>query len=268
MIDDFKILGRKFFEDDIIALASQLAYSLILSFFPFLIFLLTIVGYSSVNSSDVLSMLRTVLPTNAFDLITSTVIEIVDSRNGNLLSFSAIVTIWVGSSGFRAVIKGLNKAYNREEKRPYWMVVIISILCMFALTFIIIFSISLLVFGEMIGNMMVTKLGLSINFKINWNILRYIGAIVLMIFAFAALYHLTPCKKLDWHEVMPGATFCTLGWLLSSMAFAFYVNNFNNYSGIYGGIGAIIVLMVWLFITSVVILLGGEINAILSQKKD
>jgi membrane protein len=265
---DIKRLIHRFIEDDVLALASQLAYSLILSFFPFLIFLLTLVGYSSIKSGDVLQSLQTIMPKNAFELITTTVVEIVDSRKGDLLSFSAIITIWAGSGGFRAVIKGLNKAYDEKETRAYWRVILLSIICMLALAVIVIFSFSLLVFGEMIGDALINWLGLSNSFKINWDIFRYAGTLIAMTFVFAAIYHFTPCRRLKWMEVMPGAAFCTLGWLLSSLGFAYYVNNINNYSRIYGGIGAVIVLMLWLFITSVIILLGGEINAVLAFDRE
>jgi membrane protein len=107
----FKLI-HKLIKDDIFALASQLAYSLLLSFFPFLIFLFTIAGYSSVRSQDVLISLKNILPYNAYSLIYTTVIEIFDFKKGNLLSFSFIVTIWVASYGFNAVIKALNKAYE------------------------------------------------------------------------------------------------------------------------------------------------------------
>ena len=264
MKEDFRELIVRFMDDDVMALAAQLAYSLIMAFFPFLIFLLTIVGYSSVKSTDVLASLHSVLPQDTYVLITSTVVEIVDSARGDLLSFSAIITIWVGSSGFRAIIKGLNKAYDQREHRPYWKVVLISILCMFGLVLIIMAAFSFVIFGKVIGNTLVEWLGLSSNFKINWDIFRYIVALIFMILAFAAVYQLTPCKKLGWFEVLPGAAFSTLGWIGSSLLFAYYVNNFSNYSMIYGSIGGVIVLMLWLFISSIVILIGGEINAILA----
>ncbi|MFU0825787.1 YihY/virulence factor BrkB family protein [Clostridium sp.] len=261
----FKLI-HKLIKDDIFALASQLAYSLLLSFFPFLIFLFTIAGYSSVRSQDVLISLKNILPYNAYSLIYTTVIEIFDFKKGNLLSFSFIVTIWVASYGFNAVIKALNKAYEEEECRPFWKLYLIAILCTFALTFLIIFSLFILVLGNIIGYKISAWLSLSVKFHFIWDFLRYFLTLIIMTFIFALLYKFTPCKRLTFWDVLPGSVFATIGWVLSSMGFTFYVDNFANYSRLYGSIGAVIALMVWLFLTSVIILIGGEINALLSEE--
>lgn len=268
MLKDLKKLVSRVIDDDITALAAQVTYYLLLSFFPFLLLLLTILGYSDLQSKDVLVYLRQVMPKSAFDLIYTTVIDVVDSRNGNLLSLSIIGIIWSGSSGFRAIIKGLNKAYDEKETRPYWKTLAISVLFMVGLAALIVAAVALVVFGQMIGGIIVDRLHVSSSFKLNWDIIRYLVTLGGMVFIFAALYHFTPCRRLTWKEVFPGATFSTLGWLISSMGFAYYVNNFNNYSSVYGGIGAVIVLMVWLYLTSIIILLGGEINALLAFEKE
>lgn len=268
IIKDIRNLVVRFFDDDVLAIAAQVAYDLILAFFPFLIFLLTLVGYSSLKSQDILSMLQNVLPKEVYQLIHSTVLEVVSSRKGDLLSFSLIVTIWSGSSGFRAIMQGLNKAYDEKETRAYWKKVLISIIFMFGLTFVIMFTFALLVFGEMLGNALVIWLNFSNAFRLNWNIIRYCSALAVMILGFATIYRFIPCRRLTWKEVMPGATFSTLGWLVSSLGFAYYVNNFNNYSAVYGGIGAVIALMLWMYITSIMIILGGELNAVIAFDRE
>ena len=105
--------------DDIFSLASQLAYYLVLSFFPFLIFLITLIGFIKPNPEQVLYGISVLLPTSVFELIQSTVSEIISSQNAGLLGVSVLLTIWTASSGFRAVIKGINKAYNLNDKRSY-----------------------------------------------------------------------------------------------------------------------------------------------------
>ncbi|MCY6484498.1 YihY/virulence factor BrkB family protein [Clostridium aestuarii] len=252
-------------EDDIFALGSQLAYSLLLSFFPFLIFLMTMIGFSSVTSNDVLLSLRRIMPSNAFELIYATVIEIFDSRKSDLLSFSLIITIFIASNGFTAVINALNKAYDMNENRSFWEVYLTAILCTFILAFMIMFSLFLLVLGNLIGITISTTFNLPSTFDFVWDLLRYFITLMSMIFIFAIIYKLTPARKLKFVEVLPGSIFATIGWLIASMCFAFYVDNFNNYSKLYGGIGAVIVLLIWLFLTSVIILIGGEINSLLIE---
>jgi membrane protein len=261
MLNSLKQLISRVIDDDIDALAAQVTYYLLLSFFPFLLLLLSMLGYSELRSKDVLIYLSQIMPKNSFDLIYTTVIEVFDSTNGNLLPLSIMGLVWTGSSGFRAIMKGLNKAYDEKETRPYWKTLSISILFMVGLALVIIAAVALVVFGQTIGGAIESRFNVSSSFILGWDIIRYLVTLGGMIFIFAALYHFTPCRRLTWIEVMPGAIFSTLGWLISSLGFAYYVNNFNNYSSVYGGIGAVIVLMLWLYITSIIILVGGEINA-------
>ncbi|WP_298841562.1 YihY/virulence factor BrkB family protein [Clostridium sp.] len=266
MFKKSKELFSRIIDDDITALAGQLAYDLLLSFFPFLLLLLTMISYSDLKSTDILVYVQQIMPASTVDLIYTT-IKNASSSTSHLVSLSIVGIVWSGSSGFRAVIKGLNKAYDEEETRPYWKTIVISVLFMLSLAFAIVASVALVVFGQMIGRTIASRLNLSSAFILNWDIIRYLVSVVGMAITFAALYHFTPCRRLTWKEVIPGAVISTLCWLVASLGFAYYVNNFNNYSVLYGGIGAVIVLMLWLYITSIIILLGGEINALLAFEK-
>lgn len=268
VVKDIKALIFRFMDDEVMALSSQLAYSLILSFFPFLIFLITLVGYSSIKSGDVLASLGVILPRNAYELTERTIVEIVEVRKGNLLSFSLIATIWSASAGFKAVIRGLNKAYDEEEKRGFIKLQLLSILCTIVLVFIILVAFLLLVLGGVLENYIVCCYKFSGVYKLLLRIGRYFIMATSMILGFAALYHYTPARRLTWKEGLPGALFTTVGWLITSNGFSFYVDNFNNYSRIYGSIGAVIVLMVWLFISSIIIIMGGELNATLAFDRE
>ena len=227
--------------DDIFALAAQLAYYLILSFFPFLIFLLTLIGFSNLDSMEVLGALRAMLPTSAFELIYNVIIEVIEKQNTGLLGASLLLVVWSASSAFRAVIKGINKAYGLNENRSFIKRAFIAIICTFSPHPIIVYRI--------------------------WNFLRYILVIFMMILIFASIYRYTPSKRLKWKEVFPGAIACTVGWLVVSLGFSFYINNFSNYSKIYGGLGAVIILITWLYLTSIILITGGEINSIIVIRK-
>lgn len=255
-------------QHNISALASQLAYDMLLSFFPFLIFLLSLMGHSSIDYNEVLRILKTIMPNQAFTLVQNTVVQVLQTKNSELLSFSLIFTLYAASRGFRAIIYGLNRAYEEKEKRNYFHIIIISIIFMMGLIFVIIFLLGFLVFGEMISNFLRNWIGskLILFDYIHW--LRYPFALLSMIFIFAAMYHFIPSKKISWKESIPGSIFTTIGWIVASLAFSYYVNNFSNYSKLYGSIGVVIVLMLWLYITSIIILLGGELNAMLSHDKE
>jgi len=268
IVRDIKNLIFRFRDDEVLALASQLAYSLIFSFFPFLIFLMTLVGYSPISSGEVLSGLNRILPYDTLELIKNTIVEVVETRNGHLLSLSLVITLWTSSGGFNAVIRGLNKAYDEAEHRSIFKVQLTAILCTIGVTLVIIITILLLVFGQMLGRILAIRLGLSYQFQVTWNVVRYMIILLSTIFIFAALYHYTPCRRLTWLEVIPGAIFSTVGVILASMGFAFYVNNFGNYSRIYGSIGAVIVLLTWLFLLAIIIIMGGELNATLAFDRE
>lgn len=257
---------KKIGDDDIFALGAQLAYYMVLSFIPFLMFLMTLVGFSRLNSDAVLNLLSNVMPTEAFNLIQSTVIEIVDREQTGLLWISIALAIWVSSSGFKAVIKGLNKAYGVKETRSYIKLKLISMIYTILLALIVIATLFLFVFGDVIGDFFIKVLEHPEFIYYIWNILRYVVVILIMILFFMFLYNATPCVRLGWLEVIPGAVITTLGWISISYIFAYYVNNFSNYSRLYGSLGAVFMFMTWMFITSMILILGGEINAVLAEK--
>lgn len=254
---------KKIFDDDILGFGAQLAYHLVLAFVPFLIFLMTLIGYSNLNSEDVLIFLAKVMPTAAFELIQSTVVEVVDVQQGGLLWLSIILAIWVSSSGFSAVIKGLNRAYGVKETRSYIRLKISSMIYTVLLAVTILATLFLFVFGDVIKNMLGHIFANAQVVMTIWNISRYLIIVIVLIGVFAFLYNVTPCIRLGWSDVIPGAAITTLGWVVTSLVFAYYVNNFSNYSRLYGGLGAVFILMTWIFISSVILLLGGEINAAL-----
>ncbi len=262
-----KSLYFRYIDDEITAMASQLAYSLLLSFFPFLILLMTLIGHSSIRSEEVLIALSTILPKDIMKLITGTVVDVVETRRSDLLSISMVTTIWTASNGFNAVIRGLNRAYDEKEKRPYWKVQLTALLCTIGLVIIIIIALALLVFGELGVRLLVKKLNFAPSVEFIIDLGRYASGLIVMILVFTAVYRYTPSKRLNWHETIPGAVFTTAGWTLVSIGFSYYVNNFGSYSKIYGSIGAVIALMSWLFISSVIVLIGGEINATIAYRK-
>ncbi|MEW8955356.1 YihY/virulence factor BrkB family protein [Clostridium sp.] len=263
-----EIIGfwKKLSNDDIFPLASQLAYSLIVAFFPFLIFLMTLIGYLNLDPKAVLDTLNRLLPTIAYDLIEETVKGILINQHGSILSISLILTIWTASSGFRAIIRGLNKAYDTEESRGLINRYILSIIFTFAISFIVVSALVLLVFGRILEKHLFRITGYNLLFLQIWQFLRYGVVVFIMVFVFILLYVFTPCKRQKWINVLPGAVFTTIGWIITSLGFSFYVNNFANYSRVYGGIGAVVVLMTWLYLSSLIILLGGEVNAFLEDK--
>jgi len=261
------LLIKKINDDDIFMLSSQLAYSLIVAFFPFLIFLMTLIGRSSLSSDSVLSYLNSVLPDSAYELVKHTVIEVLEGKGTALLPASLLFAVWSASRGVAAVIRGLNKAYNEDERRGFFKLIVISIFSTLGLALMILVALFFFVLGDVIKKIIMQYLPFDNFVVVLWQLLRFTLIILFITLTFAALYHFAPSKRLGWMEVMPGAVVATLGWLITSLGFSYYVNNFANYSRFYGSLGAIIILLTWLYLSSMIVLIGGEVNAILAKNK-
>ncbi|QQY80061.1 membrane protein [Keratinibaculum paraultunense] len=251
-------------EDEVTAIGGQLTYFLILSIFPFLIFFLNLLSYTSITQKGILSNLLIVLPIETQILLESIINEIMNSSSQTLLSLGIILTIWTGSLGITSIIRAVNKAYNVKKKRPYWRLKGLSILFTIILALLLMLVLTMLVFGEIIGKKIFAYLGATHVFYYIWELLRIIIPFISMILIFALIYKLSPTPEeglnIKFSQTLPGAIFTTTGWIIASMIFSIYVNNFANYSKTYGSIGGIIVLLLWLYITSIMIVLGGEIN--------
>lgn len=254
-------------EDDVSGLASQLAYFFLLSLFPLLIVIVTLLPYLPISEVDLLGVIRDFAPEETMMLIESNLREIMANHNGKLLSFGVIGTIWSASNGINAVVRAFNKAYDVKESRSFLKARGMAILFTFAMIFIFILALLLPVFGKEIGLFLFSEFGLSTEFLAIWNTLRWLVSSIILFIVFTVLYWMAPNKKIKCMSVIRGAIFTTIGWIVTSLAFSYYVGNFGNYSATYGSIGAIIVLMIWLYLSGFIIILGGEINAYYSRRE-
>ena len=261
LLKDFYL---RFQEHEVPALGAQLTYYLILAFFPFLIFLLTLLSYTPIAGEEALNDLSRILPADAYKVVIEVLRQTLGSSRQTLLSLGALFTIWASSNGINAVIHGINKAYNERETRPFWKVRGMAIIFTIGLAIVIILAFVLLVWGKLLGQTLITYLGYNEFFMKSWQLYRFLLPVGVMLVVFMFFYRFAPNKKIRFRETIPGAVFSSLGWVVTSWAFSFYVNQFANFTRTYGSIGGIIVLLLWLYLSSMVILIGGEINATLS----
>jgi len=254
-------------KDDVSAVGAQMSYYLILAFFPFLIFLVAIVTHTAVTSEQILMNLSRVLATDTYELVRDFMNDSLRARSSTGLSVGMIGTLWAASLGVTALINGLNKAYDQNERRPYWLVRAIAFVFTLALGLVIVVSFTLLVFGEAIGTQLFKLLGYPENFTRMWTFVKFGVPLLIIFVVFSAIYQIVPNRRQSIRDVIPGAAFATVGWIITSILFAFYVNNFGNYTKVYGSIGGIIVLLIWIYFSSMIIMVGGEINATLTNMK-
>ncbi|MEH6944310.1 YihY/virulence factor BrkB family protein [Bacillus sp. JJ722] len=253
-------------DHDVSGMAAQLAFFFLLSIFPLLLFLVTLLPYLPITAQDILAFLSTYVPESSMQIIESQVINIMQG-SGKLLSFGVIATLWSASNGMNAIHKALNRAYNVEDNRTYLFTRTISIILTIAMVFVFIIGLILPVFGKQIGMFIFSHLDLNHNFQVVWNVLRWVMSILILFCVFSILYWLVPFNRNLRRKVAPGALFTTVGWSVVSWGFSYYVNNFSSYTATYGSIGGIIALMLWFYLSAHIIIIGGELNAMVSERK-
>ena len=261
-------LIKKSLDDGILDIAAQLSYYLILAFFPFMLFILALMSYSHISVDSILNILKSMIPENSYALISSTVVETFSKANWDIMSVGIIITVYSASRGVRSLMKGLNKAYRLKENRNIFKRFLVSVVFMLALGFMIMFSLGLIVLGEYVGKAIITWAKLNRDYQILWNAYRIIFAVGVIFLVFLVIYFILPAQKVHIFQVAPGALIATLGWIMASLGFSYYVNNIANFAVIYGGLGAVVIFMIWIYLTSLVILIGGELNGALIKKEE
>jgi membrane protein len=274
--DTVDVMTSKGFMQDLIlrlqrvevsALAAQLAYFFLLSFFPLLIFLVTLLPYLNFDTTQVYAFLVNIMPDEVYRLIEDTLNEILTIRNSSLLSIGVLGTIWSASKGVNALIRALNKAYDTETRGS---IIDRGLSLVFTIAFVIVMAVALLlpVFGQQIGHFLFSIVGIEEQFEIVWERLRWSMPLLLIFIVLMGIYWVVPntSPRLKLIGVWPGALFSTLAWLAVTYVFSFYISNFANYSATYGSIGGVIILMLWLYFTGIILIFGGILNATMQKK--
>ena len=256
-----KEIFDKYKRDEVTVYAAQASFFTVISFFPFIMLLLTLIQFiPGVNKSDLLSILVTIMPDMLDALVVSIVDDLYNKSPATIVSISAIVALWSAARGMLGIERGLNRVFESPEKRGY---ILRRLICAgYTVLFIIacVASLLLLVLGSSIQRFLVKWLPVFSHFTGFLFGLRPLLTLWLLIFIFSGLYTYVPLRKHSLRSQMPGALFSTVGWMIFSALFSIYFNNFSNYSYMYGSLTAIILLMLWLYFCICILFLGAEIN--------
>ncbi len=244
--------------------SAQLAYYFFLSLFPSLLFLTTLLAFLPIHHRThmVLGILARALPTQALTLVKGTFEGILHHHQGGLLSFSVLFAFYSASNAITAITSGLNQTYNVSEDRPYWRVLLMSVLLALALALILTMGSAIFFFGPLAAKLVAQHFGMRL-LPVTLAIIRWPIIVLAIVLATAMIYHFAPNIRQSWRWLTPGSVFAVIGWIGTSLLFAFYVNNFGSYNKTYGSIGAVIVLLTWMYLSGLVLLVGGQINAVL-----
>ncbi|ASN06902.1 YihY/virulence factor BrkB family protein [Virgibacillus necropolis] len=264
-----KQLFQKITEVDVFGMAAQLAYFLLLSLFPFLLFLVTLIGYLPIDPKSVISFIGVYAPGEIMDLISTNINQLSRNQNGGLLSIGIIGTIWSASAGINAIMKAFNGAYEVDEDRSFIVSRLIAIVLTVAMVVVICIAFILPIFGKMIGDYLFSFLGWSSNFIQVWETLRWVISSIVFLIVLLALYKLAPNQRVLYKDAIWGAIFATIGWQLVSLAFSYYLSTIGSgsYSATYGSLGTVITLMIWFYLSGIIIITGGVINAIFKHRR-
>ena len=258
--------GKEFSDDDMMTYAAAVSYQVFFSLFPFIIFLLALLGALNLQSvfDFLLRQASTVMPSAAQTMISDIVSQVQSQASGGIMSFGVIIALWSASSAVRMAMHALNVAYDVED-RPGWKKIPLSILYALVLAALLIVSAGLMFFGPSLVEPIFRAVGLGSVVSLLttlWAFLRIPVAVLLLMFAVALIYWLFP--NVAGHRfrfVSPGAVIAVIVWILASLGFSYYVSNFGSYSATYGALASVIVLLLYFFISSLILLFGAEINS-------
>jgi membrane protein len=274
-------LIKRCFDHDILGISYELTYKLIFALFPFLIFLLTIIGFLNLDGTVIITELQDTIPREALEIIEIFVSEVVDVRHGGLLTGSLIVAIFSASSGFSAVMRGINRSYGVKETRSFLLAKFISIVLVIIFTITIVFSLGILIYGGTILSYIIniyTFMELNLDYAIHLRVEGVINLVssftmtlaplLIMVVSVMIIYWLGSAKKVTFTSVMPGSVFTVSLWVISSYVFSMYIEMFSRHTIIYGSMGSVFILMLWLNLISLVLVLGSEINSMIKIEKN
>ncbi|MDD1137572.1 YihY/virulence factor BrkB family protein [Pseudomonas sp. TNT2022 ID233] len=256
----------EFMEDEMSTYASALAYQMLFSLFPFILFLIALIGF--LHLPDFFSWLRLqselVLPPQALEQV-NPVIDQLQQSKGGLLSVGIVVALYTASAGVRLMMSAMNAAYDVVEGRPLWKRFPLSIIYTVGIAGMLLVAAALMVLGPQVMGWIAAQVGLEEVIVTLWTIARWPVIVILMMVAVALIYYVMPDVKQEFRFITPGSVLAVVVWIIASLGFAFYVKTFANYNAMYGSIGAIIVLLLYFYISAAVLLLGAEMNAVIEH---
>lgn len=261
------LLSRKITGDHVEAFSAQAAFFIIISFFPFIMLLLSLVYMFPLEESNVLRFITEVFPTTVSSMLFSVITEIYDNAaSSTVISITAITALWSAAKGFLAIMKGLNAVYEINETRNYFFLRAIAAFYTLIFAIMLLATMVLFVFGNRLYYWIEQKIPILMDTALVIISLRTILGLIVLITFFLIIYIVIPNRKTKIMSELPGAMICAAGWMGFSYAFSYYIDNFSNYSSMYGSLTAIVLFMLWMYFCMYLLFLGAEFNILIANK--
>ena len=251
--------------------ASSLAFNFFLALFPAIIFFFTLIPYIPIPNfqEELLTLIRDILPHDAFEVTKTTIIDIVSEQRGGLLSLTFFITLLFTTNGIDSMIDGFNRTYHTIESRSWLRQRLVAFNLTIVLASLFVLAIILIIFSELFLNYLM-RLGIIVDYFVYYMLIAgkwvILTALFLIIISFS--YYYAPAKKKTFRFISAGSTLATILSLLTSLAFSFYVNNFGQYNKLYGSLGTLIVILLWIYFNSLVLIIGFELNASIERARN
>lgn len=264
---------KAFQEEDLMSNSAQVAFYFAFALFPLLLFLVSLFGMVLENADDLRAemfyYLRQMMPGSAYDLVQKTIDEVTESSSGGKLTFGFLAAIWAASAGIDSIRIALNGVYNLTEQRPWWKTKLTSLSLTLGLGILVTIALGIIFYGGKLLSLILGYINLPISSPFVLGVMQVVVILIVLVSVFALIYNYLPAHDdMKWTWVTPGAIIGIVLWVLLSFAFKTYLGYFNTYDKTYGSLGAVIILMLWLYLTALVILTGGTINAVLQEFTD
>ena len=268
-----KSIIKSVVDNDFFGMASEMGFMLTIGICPLILFLTALFGYIGKHyfMNPIFAFLQNIMPSDALNVIKIVLNEVFFFSKGGLIAILGFaITLFLSTNTLAIVAKGLNRAYKIKETRSFLYSRLLALIMVFVNALVLFLSITLIIFGKVIIKFLVTYLGMTEHLA---NIMLFtrwpIAFFTLFILAYLSYYilpDLSGHEKLKRHSALPGSIFFCISWLIGSWGFSIYVNNLHTYNFVYGTIAGFAVMMMWLYYTSILILIGGEINSQLYEK--
>lgn len=261
----FRAFNRKINGDFISAFSAMASFFVIISIFPFVMLLLTLLQYLPITETTMLYTLTEIFPKSVNSLIVTIVTEVYGKTSGTFISIITISALWSSSRGVLAIIKGLNSVYDINETRNFITLRVISTIYTFLLAVVFIITIVILIFGNRLYIWIESRIPILKDFALLIISIRTIAGLCILTLAFLLIYVVIPNRKTKIYKELPGALVSAFGWMGFSYLYSFYIDNMSNYTNTYGSLAAIVLFMLWFYSCMYILFMGGEINVILSS---
>lgn len=248
--------------------AANAGYFIVLSVFPALVLVLSLLRYTPLDAGDLLDLLSDFLPEALLPAAERLIVSTYAHTSGAMVSISAVGALWSASRGIYGLLTGLNRIYDVAESRGYWFTRFISMLYTFGFLVVLVLTLVLGVFGNSILSMLPPAkdpLGIFLSEIID---LRVLLMLFLQTALFTAMFMVLPNRRNGFRESFPGAVLACIGWMVFTRLFSFYVEHFSSYSNIYGSVYAVALSMLWLYCCLSIVFYGGALNKLLMEPKE